>query len=41
MAEAREISFFMTRLKDEDRTPDLDEADMKQWARYDAHVYTI
>ena len=34
MAEAREISFFMTRLKDEDRTPDLDEVDMKEWARY-------
>ena len=41
VAEAREISFFMTRLKDEDRTPDLDEVDMKEWARYDAHVYTI
>jgi len=32
VAEAREISFFMTRLKDEDRTPDLDEVDMKEWA---------
>ena len=32
MAEALEISFFMTRLQDEDQSEELEEEDMKQWA---------
>ena len=32
VAEALEISFFMTRLQDEDQSEELEEEDMKQWA---------
>ena len=32
MAEALEISFFMTRLQDEDQSEELEEEDMKLWA---------
>ena len=32
VAEALEISFFMTRLQDESQSEELEEEDMKQWA---------